>query len=59
MVVQINGKVKDKIEVDSEISKEEMEKQALSSDKIKELTAGKTIVKVIVVPAKLVNIVVK
>ena len=59
MVVQINGKVKDKIEVDAEISKEEMEKQALSSEKVKELTAGKTIVKVIVVPGKLVNIVVK
>ena len=59
MVVQINGKVKDKIEVDAEISKEEMEKQALSSEKVKELTAGKTIVKVIVVPSKLVNIVIK
>ena len=59
MVVQINGKVKDKIEVDAEISKEEMEKQAQNSDKIKELTAGKTIVKTIVVPGKLVNIVVK
>ena len=59
MVVQINGKVKDKIEVDADISKEEMEKQAQNSDKIKELTAGKTIVKTIVVPGKLVNIVVK
>ncbi len=59
MVVQINGKVKDKIEVDAEISKEEMEKHALNSDKIKELTAGKTIIKTIVVPGKLVNIVVK
>ena len=59
MVVQINGKVKDKIEVDAEISKEEMEKQAQNSDKIKELTAGKTIIKTIVVPGKLVNIVVK
>lgn len=59
MVVQINGKVKDKIEVDAEISKDDMEKQALESDKIKELTNGKNIVKVIVVPGKLVNIVVK
>ena len=59
MVVQINGKVKDKSDVDAEISKDEMEKQALSSDRIKELTAGKSIVKVIVVPGKLVNIVVK
>ena len=59
MVIQINGKVKDKIEVDAEISKEEMERQAQNSDKIKELTAGKTIIKTIVVPGKLVNIVVK
>ena len=59
LVVQINGKVKDKIEVDAEISKEEMEKQALSSEKIKELITDKTVVKVIVVPKKLVNIVVK
>ncbi len=59
LVVQINGKVKDKIEVDAEISKEDMEKEALNSEKVKELIEGKTIVKVIVVPKKLVNIVVK
>ena len=59
LVVQINGKVKDKIEVDAESSKEDLEKTALNSEKIKELTSGKQIVKVIVVPGKLVNIVVK
>ena len=59
MVVQINGKVKDKIDVDAEISKEEMEAKALASEKVKEQTAGKTVVKIIVVPKKLVNIVVK
>ena len=59
LVVQINGKVKDKIEVDAESTKEQLEEFALNSDKIKELTNGKQIVKVIVVPAKLVNIVVK
>ncbi len=59
LVAQINGKVKDRIEVDSETSKEDLEKIALNSNKIKELTAGKQIVKVIVVPGKLVNIVVK
>ena len=58
LVVQINGKIKDKIEIDSETSKEELEKIALESEKIKELTSGKKIVKVIVVPGKLVNIVV-
>ena len=59
LVAQINGKVKDRIEVDAESTKEELEKTALNSEKIKELTKGKDIVKVIVVPGKLVNIVVK
>ena len=59
LVAQINGKVKDRIEVDAESTKEELEKTALNSEKIKELTKGKDIVKVIVVQGKLVNIVVK
>ena len=59
MVVQINGKVKDKIEVDEGVSDEELKTFALNSPKIKELTDGKNIVKTIVVPKKLVNIVVK
>ena len=59
MVVQINGKTRDFIEVDSEISKEEMEKLALQSPKVKAASEGKTIVKTIVVPGRLVNIVLK
>ena len=59
LVVQINGKVRDKITVDESMSKEEMEQTALASEKVKEYTEGKTIVKTIVVPKKLVNIVVK
>ena len=59
IVVQINGKIKDKFEADAEISKDELEKQALSSEKIKNLIADKQVIKVIVVPGKLVNIVVK
>ena len=59
LVVQINGKVRDKITVDESMSKEEMEQTALASEKVKEYTNGKTIVKTIVVPKKLVNIVVK
>lgn len=59
LVAQINGKVKDKIEVDAETSKEELEKTALESPKIKALLEGKQVVKVITVPGKLVNIVVK
>ena len=59
LVVQVNGKVKDKIEVEDGLNQEEMKKVALESPKIKAQTEGKTIVKTIVVPGKLVNIVVK
>ncbi len=59
LVVQVNGKVKDKIEVDESLDQEEMKQVALNSEKVKALTDGKTIVKTIVVPKKLVNIVVK
>ena len=59
LVIQVNGKVKDKLEVDEGLSDEELKAAALTSDKVKDLTAGKEIVKVIVVPKKLVNIVVK
>ena len=59
LVVQVNGKVKDKIEVEDGLNQDEMKKVALESPKIKAQTEGKTIVKTIVVPGKLVNIVVK
>ena len=59
IVAQINGKVKDKIEISTSLSREEMEKAALENEKIQALIAGKTVVKVICVPGKLVNIVVK
>ncbi|MFA7659306.1 MAG: leucine--tRNA ligase [Candidatus Gastranaerophilaceae bacterium] len=59
LVIQINGKVRDKIEADENLSQDEMKEIALKSEKTKEFTQGKEIVKVIVVPKKLVNIVVK
>ncbi|MGO0900603.1 leucine--tRNA ligase [Clostridioides difficile] len=59
VVVQVNGKVRGKLTVNSNISKEEMEKVALEDEKIKGLVEGKTIVKVVAVPKKLVNVVVK
>lgn len=59
LVVQVNGKVKDKISVDEGLNNDELKETALSSPKIQELTKGKEIVKTIVVPKKLVNIVVK
>lgn len=58
IVLQINGRVRDKIMIATDLSKEEMEEFAMSNERIKELTEGKTIRKVIVVPGRLVNIVV-
>ncbi len=59
LVVQVNGKLRDKIEADESSSEDELKALALNSEKVKEFTDGKTIVKTIVVPKKLVNIVVK
>jgi leucyl-tRNA synthetase len=59
LAVQINGKVREKIVVPNQASREEIEKQALDNERIKHWTEGKTVRKVIVVPGKLVNIVVK
>ena len=59
IVVQINGKLKDKLIVDSGLSGEELQKAALSDPKVSAQTEGRNIVKIIVVPDKLINIVVK
>ena len=59
IVVQINGKVRAKLNIPAELSQEEMIKAALENDTVKPLVEGKTIVKQIAVPKKLVNIVVK
>ncbi len=59
VVISVNGKVKDKMEVDASLSNKELEDLAMSRDKIQSLVSGKEIVKVIVVPKKLVNIVIK
>ncbi len=59
LVVQVNGKVKDKLEVDEGLCEDELKQAAMESSKIKELITGHEIIKVIVVPKKLVNIVIK
>ena len=59
MVVQVNGKLRGKIDVSSETSKEEMESLAKGIPNVISFIDGKEIVKVITVPKKLVNIVVK
>jgi len=58
MVIQINGKVRDRIEVKSDISKEEAEKLALNSEKIKVWLEGKKPKVIIFVKGKLINIVI-
>lgn len=59
LVVQINGKLRDTIEVTADIAEEDAKKIALESDVIKKWIEGKEIVKVVVVKGKLVNIVIK
>jgi len=59
IVIQINGKVRSKIQLAAGTSKAEMEKAAMEVPRIQELTEGKTAVKVITIPDKLVNIVVR
>ncbi len=57
LVVQINGKLRGKLEVPAEISKEDAEKLALADEQVQKHLSGLTVRKVIVVPKKLVNIV--
>ena len=57
--VSVNGKLRDKLLLDANLDAKEVEKQALASEKIKAYTDGKEIVKIIVVPKKIVNIVIK
>lgn len=59
IVLQVNGKNKEKLLIASDATKEQMEELAMENEVIKELIEGKTIVKMIAVPGKLVNIVVR
>jgi leucyl-tRNA synthetase len=57
MVIQVDGKLRDRVEVDTDIGAEEAERIALESEKIKDWVAGREITRVIVRPPQLVNIV--
>lgn len=57
IVVQLNGKVRSKLMVSRDISREQLEALVMNDDKVKEWIDGKTVRKVIAVPGKLVNIV--
>ncbi|MFZ5752758.1 MAG: leucine--tRNA ligase, partial [Bacillota bacterium] len=59
VVLQINGKVRDRLVVPAQLDRAELEKAVLAMDKAKAAIEGKEIVKIITVPGKLVNIVVK
>jgi leucyl-tRNA synthetase len=58
MVVQVNGKVRDTIDVPAEIDEEEMKRLALASEKIQTHLAGRIPTKVIAKPPKLISLVV-
>ena len=59
IAVQVNGKLRSRVLASPDASNETLEALALADDKISELVAGKDVVKVIVVPARLVNVVVR
>jgi len=59
VVVQVNGKVREQLEVPADIGQDEIIVLALASEKVRGWTGGKTIVKTIYVPGKLVSVVVK
>jgi leucyl-tRNA synthetase len=58
MVVQVNGKVRGKVQVDAEADKETCEQAAMTNENVQKFIDGKPVRKVIVVPKKLINIVV-
>jgi leucyl-tRNA synthetase len=57
--IQINGKVRDRIKVSVDVSKEELQDKVFTLPRVQEFTEGKTVVKFILVPKKIINIVVK
>lgn len=59
VILQVNGKVRSKVEVEKDLDQAELEKIALADERLQQWTAEKDIKKVIVIPNKIVNIVVK
>ncbi|MGR6835391.1 leucine--tRNA ligase [Syntrophomonas erecta] len=59
IVLQINGKVRDRLSVPANASEDDLRQLSLKNDKVQTLTKGQKIIKIIVVPNKLVNIVAK
>ena len=59
IIVQVNGKLKDKMAFEKNAEKSAIEEAALASERVQDAIAGKSVVKTIVVPNKLINFVVK
>ena len=59
IILQVNGKLRARIEVSEDIPKEELEQLAVTNASVKRFIEGKNIQKIIVVPKRLVNIVAK
>jgi len=59
IIFQVNGKLRDKAEVSAGLTKEDMEKMAMNSEKIIKFIGSREVIKIISVPGKLVNIVIK
>ncbi|PJI07708.1 MULTISPECIES: leucine--tRNA ligase [Clostridium] len=59
IAIQVNGKIKNKINISTSLSEDEIKSAALNDEKIKDAVSGKNVVKVIVIKGRLVNIVVK
>ncbi len=57
LVVQVNGKLRSRIEVPADAAREAIERRALTDDNVRRFTDGKTVRRVVVVPGKLVNVV--
>jgi leucyl-tRNA synthetase len=58
IVVQVNGRVRDRLEVSSDASEEEIRQLALESRRVQRFLAGQAVSKVVYVPGRLVNVVV-
>ncbi len=58
LIVQINGKVRDKVEIKTGMTQKEVEKMVLKSEKMKALIGGAEVKKIVFVPNKLINIVI-
>ncbi|MCI9110790.1 MAG: leucine--tRNA ligase [Bacilli bacterium] len=59
MVIQVNGKVRGKVTMPINSTKEQMQTAAMDNENVKKFVDGKTILNVVVIPKKLVNIVIK